>query len=134
MRKRSLPRNKVNFTVRRQEMNMMHGFKKMMEVKTQMEGVLGVTMGDDLLSCLDDGIYLCQLINKLQPGVIPVVHTPPPNQNLSVPKKTMNIDAFVGACKKLRLEQYCSAGEILNGSEPMKLISCIQCILGSMTV
>ena len=80
MRKRSLPRNKVNFTVRRQEMNMMHGFKKMMEVKTQMEGVLGVTMGDDLLSCLDDGIYLCQLINKLQPGVIPVVHTPPPNQ------------------------------------------------------
>lgn len=33
MKRRSLPRQQVDFTVKRQEMNMMHGYKKMLVVK-----------------------------------------------------------------------------------------------------
>ena len=43
MKKRSLPRQQVDFTVKRQEMNMMHGYKKMIVVKqVRGEGEVGV--------------------------------------------------------------------------------------------
>ena len=80
MKRRSLPRQQVDFTVKRQEMNMMHGYKKMLVVKQSLEKLLGVTVGEDFLGSLEDGIDLCQLMNKLHPGTIAHFHMPTDDQ------------------------------------------------------
>ena len=45
-----------------------------------LEQLLGVTVGEDFLGSLEDGIVLCQLMNKLHPGIIAHFHTPTDDQ------------------------------------------------------
>lgn len=45
-----------------------------------LERLLGVTVGEDFLGSLEDGIVLCQLMNKLHPGTIAHFHTPTDDQ------------------------------------------------------
>lgn len=45
-----------------------------------LEQLLGVTVGEDFLGSLEDGIVLCQLMNKLHPGTITHFHTPTDEQ------------------------------------------------------
>ena len=45
-----------------------------------LEQLLGVTVGEDFLGSLEDGIVLCQLMNKLHPGTITHFHTPADDQ------------------------------------------------------
>lgn len=45
-----------------------------------LEQLLGVTVGEDFLGSLEDGIVLCQLMNKLHPGTITHFHTPTDDQ------------------------------------------------------
>ena len=45
-----------------------------------LEKLLGVTVGEDFLGSLEDGIVLCQLMNKLHPGTIAHFHMPTDDQ------------------------------------------------------
>ena len=50
-----------------------------------LEQLLGVTVGEDFLGSLEDGIVLCQLMNKLHPGTIAHFHTPTDDQVSRLP-------------------------------------------------
>ena len=53
-----------------------------------LEQLLGVTVGEDFLGSLEDGIVLCQLMNKLHPGTIAHFHTPTDDQVSRLPPAT----------------------------------------------
>lgn len=46
-----------------------------------MEEVVGEEIGEHFYNGLKDGSYLCKLLNKLQPGVIPAKHEKKIGQN-----------------------------------------------------
>ena len=41
------------------------------------EQLLGVELADDLGEWVSDGVILCELVNKLHPGTISTINTPP---------------------------------------------------------
>ncbi len=45
-----------------------------------MEGLLGVELTEDVGEWVSDGVLLCELINKLHPGTISTINTPPSGQ------------------------------------------------------
>ena len=45
-----------------------------------MENLLGTDLPDDLGEWIMDGVILCQVVNRLHPGTISIIHSPPPGQ------------------------------------------------------
>ena len=62
-----------------------------------LEQLLGVTVGEDFLGSLEDGIVLCQLMNKLHPGTIAHFHTPTDDQ-VSLPPAPRHTHSHTHAC------------------------------------
>ncbi len=42
--------------------------------------MLGVELADDVGEWVSDGVLLCELVNKLHPGTITTINTPPVGQ------------------------------------------------------
>jgi hypothetical protein len=98
-------RQDPNFTVRRQQANMQQEIEKIQGVKAEMEALLNVELDDDMGKSISDGVLLCQLVNKLYPHTISNIHLPKNSEPLSAPKQTMNVAAFLAACKKLHVSE-----------------------------
>ncbi|NXH58629.1 CNN1 protein, partial [Rhabdornis inornatus] len=49
------------------------------ELRAWIEGTTGRRIGDNFMDGLKDGVILCELINKLQPGSVPKVNEPVQN-------------------------------------------------------
>ncbi|XP_011403198.2 PREDICTED: leucine-rich repeat and calponin homology domain-containing protein 1-like [Amphimedon queenslandica] len=125
-----------NFTVRRQQANMQQEMEKIQSVKKDIEELLGTKLADDLGESISDGVLLCHLVNKLHPSTISTIHEPKGTEPLSAPKQTMNVAAFLAACKKLGVEEtiVCSAGEILEYKDPVRVTGCIRGLLDTVSV
>ena len=71
------------------------------EARDWMERVTGDRLpGGSLHAALKDGVYLCKLINKLQPGSVPKV-----NSSKMAFKMMENIGNFLSACEKYGLKK-----------------------------
>ncbi|XP_064394638.1 leucine-rich repeat and calponin homology domain-containing protein 2-like isoform X2 [Halichondria panicea] len=128
-----LKESDTNYTIRRQQLQMNLVLEKNQHVKKAVEGVLGVELADDVGEWVSDGVLLCELVNKLHPGTITTINTPPVGQKISRIKQTINISAFIDACKKLKVpeEELCSAGDIIDVRDPIRVITCLQRVLDS---
>ncbi|NXD60479.1 CNN1 protein, partial [Corvus moneduloides] len=62
------------------------------ELRAWIEGTTGRRIGDNFMDGLKDGVILCELINKLQPGSVPKVNEPVQNWH-----KLENIGNFLRA-------------------------------------
>ncbi|NWS78990.1 CNN1 protein, partial [Crotophaga sulcirostris] len=62
------------------------------ELRTWIEGTTGRRIGDNFMDGLKDGVILCELINKLQPGSVQKVNEPTQNWH-----KLENIGNFLRA-------------------------------------
>jgi hypothetical protein len=100
-----------------------------------MEALLNVELDDDMGKSISDGVLLCQLVNKLYPHTISNIHLPKNSEPLSAPKQTMNVAAFLAACKKLHVSEtvVCTAGEILEYKDPVRVTGCIRGLLDTVT-
>uniref|UniRef100_A0A8C5JSK3 Calponin 1 n=1 Tax=Junco hyemalis TaxID=40217 RepID=A0A8C5JSK3_JUNHY len=63
------------------------------ELRVWIEGTTGRRIGDNFMDGLKDGVILCELINKLQPGSVPKVNEPVQNWH----KQLENIGNFLRA-------------------------------------
>ncbi|KAG1956088.1 calponin 1, basic, smooth muscle, a [Pimephales promelas] len=70
-------------------------------LRTWIHEVTGRTLPEDFMQGLKDGVILCELINKLQPGSVPKVNHSPLNWH-----KLENITHFVRAIGKYGLKTY----------------------------
>ena len=70
------------------------------------------------------------------PDTIITIHKPRQGDTLTVPKKTMYIAAFIAACRKLGVQEamVCSAGDILEYKDPIRVCSCIRGLLDTVSV
>ncbi|XP_065715252.1 calponin-1 isoform X1 [Patagioenas fasciata] len=64
-------------------------------LRTWIEGTTGRRLGDNFMDGLKDGVILCELINKLQPGSVQKVNDPVQNWH-----KLENIGNFLRAIKR----------------------------------
>lgn len=120
-----------NYTVRRQQFQMSIILEKNRFVKNKIESLLEVTLPDDIGEWIVDGVMLCKLVNRLRPGTIPMIHTPTEGLPLSNAKQTMNIAAFINACRLFKVpdDDLCSAGDIIELRDPVRVVTCLQRLL-----
>lgn len=80
----------------------------------------------DLALALQDGVVLCNTLNKLIPGAIEQVHSKPEKQFL----KMQNINSFLGACPKfgLKSDDLFTADELYYASNFQKVITCLSAL------
>lgn len=124
-----------NFTIRRQQQHMSRIFEKHQALKTQLEGMLGISLPQELGEAFGDGVVLCELINKLQPNLVPNIRKPTEGQHLSRVGQTQNIQSFIISCKKLQVpeEKLCSAGDITEFKDPVRVMALIEYLLEMTT-
>lgn len=125
-----------NFTIRRQQQHISRIFEKHQALKTQLEGLLGVSLPQDLGEAFCDGVVLCELINKLQPNLVPNIRKPTEGQPLSRVGQTQNITSFILSCKKLQVpeEKLCSAGDITEFKDPVRVMALLEYLLDMTTI
>ena len=57
---------------------------------------------------------------------------PTDDQPLSVPKKVRNVEAFIRGCKQIEIEHICTASDIMDAKDPMKILKCVDDLLSSV--
>ncbi|KAK2573467.1 Leucine-rich repeat and calponin homology domain-containing protein 1 [Acropora cervicornis] len=65
-----------NFTIKRMYDSAREEFEQLEKLREGIESRLKVTLPDDLLASLSDGVVLCHLINHIRKGMIPSIHIP----------------------------------------------------------
>ncbi|XP_066578492.1 leucine-rich repeat and calponin homology domain-containing protein 4 isoform X2 [Amia ocellicauda] len=72
------------------------------QLRKTLETRLKVTLADDLGEALSNGAVLCQLANHVRPRSVTMIHVPSPAvPKLSAAKCRLNVENFLGACRKL---------------------------------
>ncbi|XP_068785634.1 LOW QUALITY PROTEIN: leucine-rich repeat and calponin homology domain-containing protein 4-like [Struthio camelus] len=88
------------------------------EMRKSIEGLLQLSLGEDLGEALADGAVLCQLANRLRPRAVPFIHVPSPAvPKLSAVKSRKNVESFLEACRRMGVPEValCSPGDVLRG-------------------
>ncbi|MBN3301703.1 LRCH3 protein, partial [Amia calva] len=76
--------------------------KVSLSLSQTLETRLKVTLADDLGEALSNGAVLCQLANHVRPRSVTMIHVPSPAvPKLSAAKCRLNVENFLGACRKL---------------------------------
>jgi hypothetical protein len=133
---RFLKEHDTNYTVRRQEFQMSRVIEKCRTVREKIETLLSVELAEDIGEWVADGVVPCQLVKKLHPQLMPTYHSPVPGKELSRGRKTVNIANFIAACRQLHVpeEELCSAGDIIELKDPVRVVTCLQRVLESADI
>ncbi|XP_073255042.1 leucine-rich repeat and calponin homology domain-containing protein 1-like [Porites lutea] len=134
---RSLPasfRDKANpnFTIKRMYDSAREEFEQLERLRESIESRLKVTLPDDLLASLADGVVLCHLINNIRKGMIPSIHIPSAGvPKLTMPKCQKNVDYFLEACRKLGVtkDKLCTPSDILEEKSPLRVCQTVESLL-----
>ncbi|CAI8049930.1 Leucine-rich repeat and calponin homology domain-containing protein 1 (Fragment) [Geodia barretti] len=128
--------NSSNYTVRRQEFQISRVMEKSRIVREKIEELLEIELSEDIGEWVADGVVLCKLVKKLHPQLMPSFHSPPLGKDLSRGRKTVNIANFIAACRQLHVpeEELCSAGDIIELKDPVRVVTCLQRVLESANI
>jgi len=89
-------------------------------LRAEIELRLKISLGEDLSSCLTDGVVLCHVVNHVSPRSVNSIHVPSPAvPKLSAAKCRRNVDSFLGACRKIgvREDLVCSPSDVMEPSK-----------------
>ncbi|XP_067055560.1 leucine-rich repeat and calponin homology domain-containing protein 1-like isoform X1 [Acropora muricata] len=121
-----------NFTIKRMYDSAREEFEQLEKLREGIESRLKVTLPDDLLASLSDGVVLCHLINHIRKGMIPSIHIPSAGvPKLTMPKCQKNVDYFLDACKKLGVgrDKLCTPSDILEEKSPSRVCQTVESLL-----
>ncbi|KJE88399.1 PLCH2 protein, variant [Capsaspora owczarzaki ATCC 30864] len=95
-----------------------------------MSEVLGKPIPEDFVSFLRNGVILCELVNTIQPGLIPasVVRTVPSKMSpFQVARSFDNVRHFLKVLPLLGVPEttLCSPGDLVEGKDVNKFINCV---------
>ncbi|KAM4612268.1 leucine-rich repeat and calponin homology domain-containing protein 4 isoform 2-T2 [Polymixia lowei] len=76
------------------------------QLRKTLESRLKTTLPEDLGEALSNGTILCQLANQVRPRSVSIIHIPSPAvPKLSSAKCRLNVENFIGACRKLGIPE-----------------------------
>uniref|UniRef100_H2RVB3 Leucine-rich repeats and calponin homology (CH) domain containing 4 n=1 Tax=Takifugu rubripes TaxID=31033 RepID=H2RVB3_TAKRU len=96
-----------------------------------LESHLKITLPEDLGEALSNGTVLCQLVNHIRPRSVSIIHVPSPAvPKLSTAKSRVNVESFLGACRKLGLPEkaVCTCSDVLL-SNLSPVLDCVTALL-----
>lgn len=115
---RNVPPDKLSFTMRREFEKAKEEAELILQLRTNIETRLKMSLPADLAPALCDGVVLCHLANHVRPRSVASIHVPSP----AVPKLTMarcrrNVDNFLEACRRIGVEEklVCCPSDVLEG-------------------
>ncbi|XP_065055715.1 DISP complex protein LRCH3-like isoform X2 [Rhopilema esculentum] len=129
---KALKEGHSTYTMRRIFDSAKEEFQQLEELRDAIESRLRISLPDDLPAALADGVVLCHLVNHVRKSTIQVIHVPSAGMpKLTMPKCSMNVDAFLEGCRKLGVEKVnlCSPPDILEEKNPNKVCKTVQALL-----
>ena len=79
----------------------------------------------DLPEALVDGVVLCKVVNRLEPGYVPQIHAEPDRAKVGTSLRVRkNVESFLEFCRKVGIsaKKMCSALDILQQKETATLV------------
>ncbi|XP_011604811.1 leucine-rich repeat and calponin homology domain-containing protein 4 isoform X2 [Takifugu rubripes] len=101
------------------------------QLRKTLESHLKITLPEDLGEALSNGTVLCQLVNHIRPRSVSIIHVPSPAvPKLSTAKSRVNVESFLGACRKLGLPEkaVCTCSDVLL-SNLSPVLDCVTALL-----
>ncbi|CAK6968658.1 leucine-rich repeat and calponin homology domain-containing protein 4 isoform X3 [Scomber scombrus] len=103
-----------------------------MQLRKTLESRLKITLSEDMGEALCNGTVLCQLVNQIKPRSVSIIHIPSPAvPKLSSSKCRLNVENFIGACRKLGVpeDSLCSPQLILEDEGLSRLAQTVQVLV-----
>jgi len=128
---KALKEGHSTFTMRRMYDSVKEEYQQLEKLRDAIESRLKTTLPDDLPAALADGVVLCHLVNHVRKSTIQVIHVPSAGMpKLTMPKCSMNVDAFLEGCRKLGVEKsnLCSPADILQEKNPNKVCTTVHAL------
>ncbi|XP_030018017.1 leucine-rich repeat and calponin homology domain-containing protein 4 isoform X2 [Sphaeramia orbicularis] len=101
------------------------------QLRKTLESRLKLTLPEDLGEALSNGTVLCQLVNQIRPRSVSIIHIPSPAvPKLSSAKCRLNVENFIGACRKLGVPEMdmCVCSDVLLCKLPA-VLRCVTALL-----
>ncbi|GAA6230676.1 leucine-rich repeat and calponin homology domain-containing protein 4-like [Lates japonicus] len=101
------------------------------QLRKTLESRLKITLPEDLGEALSNGTILCQLVNQIRPRSVSIIHIPSPAvPKLSSAKCRLNVENFIGACRKLGVPEMdmCVCSDVLLCKLPA-VLRCVAALL-----
>ncbi|KAM6949592.1 leucine-rich repeat and calponin homology domain-containing protein 4 [Aplochiton taeniatus] len=106
---------------------------EVLQLRKTLEARLKVALPEDLGEALSNGTALCQLVNQVRPRSVSIIHVPSPAvPKLSAAKCRLNVENFIGACRKLGVPEteVCMSSDILL----CKLSAVLRCVAALLAI
>ncbi|XP_062300337.1 leucine-rich repeat and calponin homology domain-containing protein 4 isoform X1 [Scomber scombrus] len=104
-----------------------------MQLRKTLESRLKITLSEDMGEALCNGTVLCQLVNQIKPRSVSIIHIPSPAvPKLSSSKCRLNVENFIGACRKLGVPEkdMCVCSDVLLCKLPA-VLRCVTALLAT---